>query len=149
MTLHRRVARRLYDGTGNAAAHAAHWARNNPGTAALAALAGGSGLPAAIHNDPRIAAAIAAGWTWVAWRTTTRPQPNPTPNGKPPTSDDSGGEGRPGGGGEWMSIIKTVSGTCRATDDPTTPGYTRIEWDTPWTTKAPGAAYEPQPDSET
>src|SRR5690242_21141931 len=99
MTIARKVARRLYDGTGNAAAHAAHWARNNPGTAALAALAGGSGLPAAIHNDPRIAAAIAAGWAWTAWRTTTRPQPNPSRNDKPPTSDDSGGEGKPESGG--------------------------------------------------
>src|SRR5690242_9889481 len=119
MTIARKVARRLYDGTGNAAAHAAHWARNNPGTAALAALAGGSGLPAAIHNDPRIAAAIAAGWAWTAWRTTTRPQPNPSRNDKPPTSDDSGGEGKPERGRVAdITDIKTASGTARRRPHP-------------------------------
>src|SRR5690242_21683506 len=132
MTIARKVARRLYDGTGNAAAHAAHWARNNPGTAALAALAGGSGLPAAIHHDPRIAAAIAAGWAWTAWRSTTRPRPNPSRNDKPPASDDSGGEGKPGSGGVAdITDIKTVSGTARRRPDPTQPIRTIIEWDKP------------------
>jgi hypothetical protein len=132
MTIARKVARRLYDGTGNAAAHAAHWARNNKGTAALAALAGGSGLPTAIHNDPRIAAAIAAGWTWTAWRTTTRPSPDPSRDDKPPTSDDSGQKGQPESGGVAdITDIKTVSGTARRRPHPTQPNRTIIEWDKP------------------
>jgi hypothetical protein len=76
---------------------------------------------AAIGRDPRILAYATAAWTWAAWR-------RPTPPHKPPTSDDSSEKGHPGGGGEGMSIIKTVNGTAVRRPHPDHPNRTIIEW---------------------
>ena len=138
MTPAYRAAQRLTAGHHRTIRAAARWAARNKLTAAAGAIIGAPALWQTIERDPRLLATLPPLWGWVCWRTPTAV-----------TSDDSGGEGRDGGGGEGMSIkkppvgnkINTAQGTCYSTDT-NVPGYTRIEWETPWQTTAPATAYE-------
>lgn len=131
MSIHRRAAHRLYDGTANAAAHGARWAARNPITATCAGVIGAVAVPDLIHREPLAGVALAAGWAWTAWRTTTPPTPTPTDTPTAPTSDDRSGEGQQPAAGEGMSIIKTVRGTARTHPHPDQPNKTLMRWDKP------------------
>lgn len=135
-----RAAERLHAGHWRVARTAARWPRQRPLAAAGAAVAGvvvTPGLWRALADQPKLIAALPAAWLWAAWRTPTAP-----------TCDDRGERGETESGGvvrktdKTTTRIDTTQGVAYATDDPTQPGYTRIDWETPWTTKAPGAAYE-------